>query len=68
EARHDLQEAVSRLRIIDDQWLLKAEHNVETLKKWAEDADPGEKARLQDQIEEYKARIEKRKQSMQQYG
>ena len=68
EARRDLAISIERLKTYDRNWITQVEQNIQHLQSKAAASLPGEKAKILDEIEEYKARIEKRKKSMENYG
>ena len=67
ELRQELSAEKERLLTIDNQWILKKEHEMQLLLKKAESVDPGDKVRIMDEVEEYRKRIDQRKQSMADY-
>lgn len=68
ERRQELYREQDRLAVIDKDWILKKEQYVEMLKRKAEQSDPGQRALIQDEIQDYESQIEKRWESLKAHG
>ncbi|MEO1253395.1 MAG: hypothetical protein AAFY41_00735 [Bacteroidota bacterium] len=68
EKRKDLSVALGRLRSDDEAWIKDQEQKIEVLENQSKHCDAGTRAQIQDEIQEYKSRVVKRKESIKSYG